>query len=254
MRKHPRGRCLRKAVVLAAGRGTRMGTLTAGVPKPMLPVRGRPMLEHVLEALAAAGIDHFLIVVGYRREVIEEHFRRSRRTIEYRVQDPIDGTGSAARLARGFAGNEPFLLTFGDILVDPGAYLRCMDELLPSTVAVLGVKDIDDPWRGAAVYADAHGRITRVVEKPAQGTSTTRWGSAGLYTMKPVVFEYLDRLEPSPRGEYELTSIFELMLRDRLELRVAPVEGEWRDLGTPQELKAANAQSAPEPPDHRQEH
>jgi UDP-N-acetylglucosamine diphosphorylase / glucose-1-phosphate thymidylyltransferase / UDP-N-acetylgalactosamine diphosphorylase / glucosamine-1-phosphate N-acetyltransferase / galactosamine-1-phosphate N-acetyltransferase len=226
-----------------------MGALTADVPKPMLPVGGRPMLEHVLQALDSAGIEQFLIVVGYRREVIEQHFRASRFRISYRVQERVDGTGSAARLARDFVADEPFLLTFGDILVDPSAYIRCMNELHASTAAVLGVKDVDDPWRGAAVYADADGRITRVIEKPPQGTSTTRWGSAGLYTMRPLAFAYLDRLQPSPRGEYELTSIFDMMLSDGLELRIGPVEGEWRDLGSPQELAAANAELAPETAD-----
>jgi NDP-sugar pyrophosphorylase family protein len=252
MQRLRRGLCLRKAVVLAAGRGTRMGSLTADLPKPMLPVGGRPMLEHVLQGLHTAGIKQFLLVVGYRREVIENHFRTSPFAIEYRLQERVDGTGSAARLARDFIRHEPFLLTFGDILVEPSAYTRCMDELRDSTAAVLGVKDVDDPWRGAAVYADGDGRITRVIEKPPQGTSTTRWGSAGLYTMRPLAFRYLDKLQPSERGEYELTSIFEVMLQDGLELRIGPVEGEWRDLGSPQELAAANAELAPEPPNHRE--
>jgi len=81
---------------------------------------------------------------------------------------------------------------------------------------VLGVRDVDDPWQGAAVY-EVGGTVTRVVEKPPRGTSTTRWNSAGLYAMRPAVFPYLDRLAPSPRNEYELTSIFEMMLQERVE-------------------------------------
>jgi NDP-sugar pyrophosphorylase family protein len=231
-----------------------MGELTADVPKPMLEVGGRPMLEHVLEGLASIGVERFLLVVGYRRDVIEEYFRGSHFAIEFRVQERVDGTGSATRLARDFVGRDPFLLTFGDILVDPGAYVRCASELRPSTAAVLGVKEVDDPWRAAAVYVDSDGRITRVIEKPPQGTSSTRWASAGLYAMRPLVFDYLDRVEPSPRGEYELTSIFDMMLRDGLELRIGPVEGDWRDLGSPQELAAANAELAPETADHPKQH
>ena len=229
------------AVVLAAGRGTRMGEMTSETPKPMLPVRGRPMLEHVLDGLAAAGVGRYLMVVGYRRETIERHFRHWRLPLEFRVQERADGTGSAARLARDFTGSAPFLLTFGDILCEPAAYLRCgrILEQHPATAAVLGVRDVDDPWRGAAVYEVA-GRITRVVEKPPRGTSATRWNSAGLFALRPIVFDYLDRLQPSARNEYELTSAWELMLADGLELRIAPVEGAWRDVGRPEDLNAAN--------------
>lgn len=232
---------IRQAVVLAAGRGKRMGEITSEVPKPMLPVRGRPMLEHVLDRLARAGVEKFLVVVGYHREMIEEYFRGWRLPIEFRVQDPVDGTGSAARLARDFVGDAPFLLTFGDILCDPSSYVRCgrVFEEYPATAAVLGVRDVDDPWRGAAVYVE-DGRVQKVIEKPPIGTSTTRWNSAGVFLLRPLAFSYLDRLEPSPRNEYELTAIFDMMLRDKLELRIAAVDKGWRDVGYPEDLDAVN--------------
>jgi NDP-sugar pyrophosphorylase family protein len=222
-----------------------MGGMTSEMPKPMLPVQGRPMLEHVLVSLAAAGVERFLLIVGFRREMVEAHCRTWSRasglSLEFKTQHPIDGTGSAARLARDYAAGEAFLLTFGDILCDPGAYARCAQEIEehPAAGAVLGVKEVDDPWRGAAVYA-TDGKVTRVVEKPPRGASTTHWNSAGLYAMRPAVFPYLDRLQPSSRHEYELTSIFEMMLNDNVELRISPIEGPWRDVGFPEDLAAAN--------------
>ncbi|MGC4054588.1 MAG: NTP transferase domain-containing protein [Paludibaculum sp.] len=86
---------IRKAVILAAGRGTRMGDYTIDTPKAMLPVRGRPMLEHVLDGLASVGIEQFLVVTGYRREMVEEYFGQWRLPVEFRVQETLDGTGSA---------------------------------------------------------------------------------------------------------------------------------------------------------------
>ena len=236
---------VRHAVVLAAGRGTRMGEITSETPKPMLLVRGRPMLEHVLDGLAAAGLDKLRVVVGYRRELIERHFRRWRLPIEFRLQDPVDGTGSAARLARDFVDGAPFLLTFGDILCDPSAYVSCgrvLDEH-PAAAAVLGVREVEDPWRGAAVYASADGKVEKVVEKPPAGTSQTRWNSAGLFALRALVFPYLDRLRPSARNEYELTAVFDATLADGLDLRIAPIGGAWRDVGYPEDLDAANAGS-----------
>jgi NDP-sugar pyrophosphorylase family protein len=233
-----------RAVVLAAGRGTRMGEITSDLPKPMLRVHGRPLLEHVLDRLAEAGVREFLVIVGYRRELIEEYFHRWRLPVHFREQKVVNGTGSAALLARDFAVHAPFLLTFGDILCEPDAYVQCgrvLDDH-PDTVAVLGVKAVDDPWRGAAVYIENE-RITRVVEKPPRGTSKTRWNSAGLFGLRPLVFQYLDRLQPTARGEYELTSAFEMMLADSLELRICEMQGNWRDVGTPEDLQAANSDS-----------
>lgn len=108
-----------------------------------------------------------------------------------------------------------------------------------NTAAVLAAKDIDDPWQGAAIYEES-GRITRIIEKPPKGTSTTRWGSAGFYGFRPVIFNYLARLTPSVRNEYEITSAFEMMLSDGLELRLSPVVGDWRDIGRPEDLAAVN--------------
>ncbi len=233
---------IERAVVLAAGRGTRMGEVTEETPKPMLRVHGRPLLEHVLERLAAAGVREFLLIVGYRRELIEAHFRSWQLPVRFEVQTDVNGTAKAALLARDFARQHPFLLTFGDILCEPEAYVNCSRALHenPQTAAVLGVKAVDDPWRGAAVYVDGD-RITRVIEKPPRGTSTTRWSSAGVFALRAAVFEYLERVAPSARGEYELTSAFELMLASGLDLRIAEIPGEWRDVGTPEDWRAANS-------------
>lgn len=230
-----------QAVVLAAGRGTRMGDMTREIPKPMLPVGGRPLLEYIVERLAAAGIQRFLIVVGYQREVIENHFSRWPLSIEFCLQQPANGTGSAVLLAQRFAENQPFLLTWGDILCDTTEYDRCFGIFAqnPAADAVVAVKAVDDPWQGAAVYEN-QGRIQRIIEKPAKGTSTTHWNSAGFYVLRPVIFEYLARLQPSLRGEYEFTSAIEAMLDDGLDLRISPVEGSWRDVGRPEDLAAVN--------------
>ena len=232
---------LSRAVVLAAGKGARMGEITAETPKPMLPIHGRPMLEHILDRLADAGIRQFFLVVGYRHELIEQHFRNWRLPIEFRLQNPVNGTGSAALLAQEFAANEPFLLTYGDILCESAEYTRCSAILRQNaaTAATVAVKAVDDPWQGAAVY-EQDGRISRIVEKPPEGSSTTHWNSAGFYAFRPVIFDYLARLRPSLRSEYELTSAVDAMLSDGLDVRISPIEGQWRDVGRPEDLAAVN--------------
>ncbi len=232
---------INRAVVLAAGRGTRMGSLTETVPKPLLTVAGKPMLEHVLDRLAQAGVKEFCLIIGFEGKMIRDHFKKSPHQITFLEQEPVDGTGSAARLAKSFTGDEPFFLSYGDILCDPSEYLRCASVLQshPASSAIVAVKEVDDPWQGAAVYEVA-GRITRIVEKPAKGTSMTRWNSAGFYLFQPAVYRFLERIQPSPRGEFELTSALDLMLADRVDLRIAPVMGQWRDVGRPEDLAAVN--------------
>lgn len=219
-----------------------MGSMTQQTPKPLLPIHGKPMLEHILDRLRAARIDRFFVVVGYRGELIEGYFRKRRTPIQFCRQEPVNGTGAAARLARDFAADEPFLLTYGDILCNPDEYTRCCDTLEQhaEAAAVVAVKAVADPWQGAAVY-EQQGRIRRIIEKPPKGSSTTQWNSAGFYAFRPVLFDYLDRIEPSARNEYELTSALDMMLGDGLDLRVSEVTGEWRDVGRPEDLKAMNA-------------
>ncbi len=111
-----------KAVILAAGKGTRMKDLTKEIPKPMLLVQGRPILEHILEGLLLAGIRELCIVTGWHAEVVEGHFGDGSRwgaKIQYARQTVQDGTGKAPELAKPAMGASDFLLTYGDTLVRP---------------------------------------------------------------------------------------------------------------------------------------
>lgn len=230
-----------KAVILAAGRGTRMQSLTEQMPKPMLPLHGKPILEHVLDRLRQAGFTEALIVTGYRAETIESHFAGYPLRIEYRRQEVLDGTGSAALLAEEFVADEPFLLTFGDIVAEPSSYrgmLAALEEYPEAEMAV-GVKWVDDPWQGAAVYEEG-GWVNRIIEKPPKGTSATHWNSAGLFAFRRSVFDELRKIPKSPRGEYELTSAEAQILARGGRVRLFDVKGFWRDIGRPEDLEAAS--------------
>ena len=220
-----------------------MQGLTADLPKPMLPVRGKPILEHLLDRLRAAGYTDTLIVTGYRADVIENHFAGYPMNIEYRQQQVQNGTGSAALIAEGYvSGREPFLLTFGDVLSEPQCYREILDLLVKNECArmAIGVRVVDDPWQGAAVY-ESGGRVVRIVEKPPKGTSTTRLNSAGVFVFRPDVFDELRTLGLSVRGEYELTTVIERWV-DGKDLVVPYVlSGFWRDIGRPEDLDFARS-------------
>jgi len=235
---------IRKAIVLAAGRGTRMGALTGELPKPMLPVNGRPMLEHIVRKLQGAGLREVLLVVGYRRDVIEAHFRDFA-GVAFAVQETAEGTAKAVALGRDFAAGEPFLLTFGDILCDASNYSGiCEVQRRFDAAVVAGVKWVDDPWQGAAVYTSESGAVTKIVEKPEPGTATTHWNSAGLYAFGGGMFDEIRNVPKSARGEYEITSAVEQAIENGRVVRMFEMTGAWSDVGRPEDL--ARVQLAPD--------
>ena len=225
---------VKKAVILAAGRGTRMQTLTGSVPKPMLEVAGRPLLAHVIENLREAGLQEFLVVTGYLAEQVESCFAGAP-GIEFRRQEVLNGTARAAVLARHWGGADDFLLTFGDILTEPEVYVA-MARKLSGYEAVLAVKHVDDPWQGAAVYAEGE-QVNRIIEKPAKGTSTTHWNSAGIYCFRASVWAELARVPLSPRGEYELTDAIRLLVEGGAPVTFYAIPGWWRDVGRHEDLR-----------------
>src|SRR3982750_281814 len=116
---------INKAVLLAAGRGTRMRDLTESLPKPMLEVRGKPVLQHIVEGLRDSSLTNLLIVVGWRAEVVKEFFGDGSKLgvrIQYETQTEQDGTGRVVALAKNFVGDDSFVLSYGDILVPAENY------------------------------------------------------------------------------------------------------------------------------------
>jgi UDP-N-acetylglucosamine diphosphorylase/glucosamine-1-phosphate N-acetyltransferase len=221
------------AVVLAAGEGTRMRPLTADRPKPMLPVAGKPLLEHVLDACAAVA-DDAVVVTGYHAGAVEDHFgdAHAGMDVTYVRQDEQLGTAHAFGVAEPHVDGR-FLALNGDVLVDPGL----LGSLARADGAAMTVQHVENPGNYGVVATDGD-RVTRVVEKPADPPSTL--ANLGIYAFPPDVFADIDGVEESPRGEYEVTDAIQ-SFADRGG-RVVPGEhdGGWRALGRPWELLDAN--------------
>ena len=233
---------VRKAVLLAAGRGTRMRELTNELPKPMIQVRGKPILLHIIEGLRDAGIEQFLIVVGYRADAIQDFFGDGQcfgARIEYVTQVVQDGTGRVVDLARTFAGNDPFVLSYGDILVDPANYRR-LAAMTDDQEAIVSVKRNEDVSKGGAVFVNDRFELTDLREKPKPGEPTSPWYNAGIYTFRPSIFEFTARLERSPRGEYELTDAIRSLALGGWKVQAIELEGDWADVRDPEVLAELN--------------
>lgn len=230
------------AVLLAAGRGTRMGQLTRDVPKPMIEVRGKPVLQHIVEGLRGAGVREFLIVVGYHANAICEHFGDGPRfniDIKYATQAVQDGTGRVVDLARDFTENLPFVLGYGDILVEPRNYKRMVD-LDDDVEAIVSVKRDEDVSKGGAVFVNEQMELVDLREKPQPGEPTSPWYNAGLYAFRPSIFEFTSKLQPSPRGEYELTDAIRDLARSGKKVQALELHGEWADVRDPEILEKLN--------------
>jgi UDP-N-acetylglucosamine diphosphorylase / glucose-1-phosphate thymidylyltransferase / UDP-N-acetylgalactosamine diphosphorylase / glucosamine-1-phosphate N-acetyltransferase / galactosamine-1-phosphate N-acetyltransferase len=253
-----------KAVLLAAGRGTRMRELTADLPKPMIKVRNKPILLHIIEGLQGAEIKNFLIIVGYHGEAVRNYFGDGTcfgLQISYATQVVQDGTGRVVNLARELVGNSAFVLGYGDILVDPINYRRIVD--LPDDVeAYISVTSGEDVSKGGAVFVNEEMELVDLREKSQTHSSgatlqvaTQQKGqvknlspeepmspfyNAGLYAFRPSIFEFISKLERSSRGEYELTDAIRALAQSGKKVKALELIGEWADVRDPEILAQLN--------------
>jgi dTDP-glucose pyrophosphorylase len=233
---------MNKAVLLAAGRGTRMRDLTESLPKPMLEVRGKPVLQHIVEGLRDNGLTNLLVVVGWRADAVKEFFGDGSKLgvrIQYETQTVQDGTGRVVALATDFVGDDSFVLSYGDILVPAENYQRvCAAH--SEAEAVVTVKRSDDVSQGGAVFVNEKFELTDLREKLKAGEPTSPWYNAGIYAFRPSIFNYIAKLRPSSRGEYELTdAVRELALAGK-KVQALEIAGDWADVRDPEILARLN--------------
>lgn len=248
-----------KAVILAAGKGTRMKELTQEVPKPMLYVEGKPILEHIVEGIVGAGIRDIFIVTGFKAETIESHFGNGAKwnaRIGFGRQLVQDGTGKAPELAKEFVGASPFLLTYGDILVKPETYQQMVHRYNEGYFSgVITVTGSEDVTKGGLVFFDDKFCLKRLVEKPSAAQidelrrdgwlkpGDTAWYNAGIYIFRPSLFEFTARLEKSPRGEYELTDAVSALMGAHHPMAGMKIDGRWVDVRDPEVLARLERES-----------
>jgi dTDP-glucose pyrophosphorylase len=220
----------------------------------MLAVQGRPILEHILEGLCGVGVREFCIVTGWKAEAIEQHFGDGARwgvSIRFVRQVVQDGTGKAPELAKNFVGAEPFLLTYGDILVKPETYRHMLERWGEGPFAgLLTVTAGEDVTKGAINFFDEAFCLRKLVEKPSPAElealraagwlrpGDPAWYNAGIYLFDPVVFEFTARLRKSPRGEYELTDAITAMVEAGRRIAGLKIAGRWVDVRDPEVLAA----------------
>lgn len=232
-----------KALILAAGKGTRMRELTESLPKPMVRVKGVPILEHIITGLRdEAGVSEFFLIVGYKKEMVREHFGDGSRfnvAITYGEQVVQDGTGKAPEIARDWIGSDRFLMSYGDILIDAPDYAYLASAFTAPADGVIAIKAGEDLSKGGAVVLDDEGWMTKLIEKTTNPPPNAYY-NAGIYLLTPRIFEHTATLEKSPRGEYEFTDALSALVNDGGKLKGTPLRQGWVDVRDPEILAELN--------------
>lgn len=215
-----------KAVILAAGKGVRMLPLTLDKPKPLIEIHGKPFLIHLLERLHDAGFEDkdIAIVVGYKGEKIEEFLAEHNLDITVIVQQALVGTGDAVYHARQFVDDEHFIVVGGDNLFSADDLLRIQHD---DEFCYVAGWEVEDPSRYGVLVCKGN-VLLEIVEKPKEFVGNLI--NAGLYKFTPDIFEALEQIEPSERGELELTDAISLLAEGR-KVKVMMLQDYWLDLG-----------------------
>lgn len=228
-----------KVIIPLAGKGTRLRPHTHTVPKPMLKVAGKAVMDYVLDDVRAlADVDEVIYITGHLKEAVEEHARNAYADlpstfIEQKVQD---GTAGAVALARPRV-DAPVLIVFVDTIFD--ADLSCIGS--STDHGIIWTKEVEDYQRFGVVVTDAAGYMTKIVEKPK--TPVSKRANIGLYYIRnwSLLFEGIEEVLRSPtnQGEYYLTDAFQYMIEHGAKIRVIDVAG-WYDAGKRDTLLETN--------------
>lgn len=229
---------VKQALILCGGKGTRLGDRVRNLPKPMIPVDGRTVLDHVMDVLQAAGVNQFILAAGYLGEIIASHYRGQPRagcTIEVIIEPAPLGTAGAALFAADHL-QENFVLAYGDIFVDFDLVPMLTNHLLHKPLGTLLVRTSDHPWDSHLVDQTPDGLVREFINARQPGRRYRNIANAAFYVLSKRILAFIPTGKPSDFG----ADIFPAILQVGGELRTytLPEEGFVKDMGTPERLEA----------------
>ncbi|MFX0023005.1 MAG: nucleotidyltransferase family protein [Candidatus Hermodarchaeota archaeon] len=235
-----------KAVVLCAGYGKRLKPYTDIIQKSMLSVHNKPVLEYILRGLIHTGLKDIVLVVGYKKEQIYDYFKNGKNlniNIEYIEQRKLNGTGGALLECEKVINNSHFFLTWGDIIVPYSVYKEILNLFEHKHDNFILVSNYtNDPFKGAAVYIKDNYCLD-IIEKPPRGESKSKLNNSGIFIFSKEIFEVLNTLKPSKRGEIELTDALRVGIKSKnwkvrvVKMKKNQFRGDFGDMNTYEILK-----------------
>ena len=219
-----------KAMVLAAGLGTRLRPLTYEITKPMVPVLDRPVMEHIVELLDRHGFEEVIANLHYFPDSIREYFGDR---LSYHFEEELLGTAGGVRACSDFFGDDDFLVISGDALTDIDLTALVERHRSSGGVATLSVKKVSDTREYGVVLHDRDGRITGFQEKPNPDEALSDLGNCGIYAFRPEIFDYFP---PTPFVDWA-KDVFPVLLENDVPFHIHEIREYWNDVGSLTELK-----------------
>ncbi len=231
-------------MILAAGLGTRLLPLTENRPKAMIPVGGRPLIDHLLSALRDSGIERAIVVIGHGGERVASFVgdgSKWRMEVEYAIQRTYSGTADALRAAEGLLREDSFLLAYGDLLVGAESIRSVLGAWDSSGgFAVVGAVEVRDPRDFGLLIVDGDSLVD-LIEKPEGPAAGRALANAGIFALPSEIMRFVSRTGPSERGELELTDSIRMAIEEGHTVRISRLnESDWMDLGRPWDVLEAN--------------
>ena len=233
-----------KGIILHGGHGTRLRPLTHTGPKQLLPIANKAMSQYALEDLKTAGVTEIGIIIGdVFPEKVKEYYGTGENfdvKITYIYQDEPKGISHAIRLCKDFIGNDKFIVYLGDNVLRRNLIDYTKKFQSSNSDAMILLCKVDDPQRFGIAELDQNdsGKIKKIVEKPKVPPSDL--AVIGIYFLTPKIFDIIDRLKPSWRGELEITEALQMLMDDGNKIEYDTVTGWWKDTGTPEDIIHAN--------------
>jgi mannose-1-phosphate guanylyltransferase/mannose-1-phosphate guanylyltransferase/phosphomannomutase len=220
-----------KAMVLAAGLGTRLRPLTFEIPKPMVPVLDRPVMAHIVDLCRRQGFDELIANLHYFPDTIRGYFGDG---IEYRYEEELLGTAGGVRNVRDFFGEDPVLVISGDALSDIDLNKLVERHESAGGIGTLTVKKVDDTREYGVVLHDGDGRISGFQEKPHPDEALSDLGNCGIYCFSPEIFDYF----PDTDFVDWAGDVFPTLLESDVPFYIHEIDEYWNDVGSLDELRA----------------
>ena len=235
-----------KGIIPAAGMGTRLEPITLAIPKELLMVGDKAVIEYVIEAMKHVGITDITIVVGWRKHAILDYLGSGQRTgvkLSYVVQDKRDGLAKAVLAGQHIVEDNPFLVVLGDNFFYPTSFLQDIIEFhtKKDADATVGVAQVKDPSRHGIVQVEGD-TVSDLVEKPRPEKAPSNLGCMGVYVFEPVIFKAIRKTKPGVKNEYQLTDSIKILVNEGYKVFCKKIAGRHIDVGTIEDLKKANLQ------------
>ena len=228
-----------KAMILAAGVGSRLDPLTTSLPKPLVPVANCPVMEHIIRLLSMNGFTDIICNLHYMPDQIQSYFGDGSKwgiNLSYKHEEELSGDAGGVRACRDFLGKETFVVMMGDLVTDCDLSKIVAEHRAKKAIATIAIKQVDDVEQFGVVVQDENGFITGFQEKPKAAEAKSNRASAGIYVLEPEVFNHMPE-----DGAYGFgRQLFPKLVEEGLPVLGSEITSYWSDVGTLAQYRKTN--------------